>query len=70
MTPGLTSPGGRLPDELQAGARVVVVAEGKEHAISVGRTEMSASEMREKNKGIAIDSMHCLGDWLWRLELQ
>lgn len=69
MTPGLTSAGGRLPEELPAGSRVIVVAEGKEHAIAVGRTEMSAAEMREKNKGIAIDSMHCLGDWLWRLEL-
>lgn len=70
MTPGLTSPGGRLPEDLATGSIVIVVAEGKEHALAVGRTEMSAADMREKNKGIAIDSMHCLGDWLWKLELQ
>ena len=46
MTPGLTSAGGRLPEELPAGSRVIVVAEGKAHAIAVGRTEMSAAEMR------------------------
>lgn len=40
MAPGLTSPGGRLPDAehaLEKGTIVAVMAEGKENACLVGR---------------------------------
>ncbi|BFZ56160.1 translation machinery-associated protein 20 [Savitreella phatthalungensis] len=69
MTPGLTSAGGQLPEDLPANSIVIIAAEGKEHALAIGKTNMSAAEMREKNKGIAMDSLHYLGDWLWKLEL-
>jgi malignant T-cell-amplified sequence len=82
MAPGLTSAGGRLPnpdasaederygkEELQAGAPVVVEAEGKETACLVGVLKMGTAEMKEKKKGVVIDAGHYLGDGLWKLHL-
>ncbi|KAF2842491.1 hypothetical protein M501DRAFT_1013831 [Patellaria atrata CBS 101060] len=81
MAPGLTSPGGRLPDpsagddydygksDLEPGSVVVVEAEGKENACMVGVLKMGTREMKEKKKGVAIDQGHYLGDGLWNLGL-
>lgn len=68
MAPGMTSAGGMLPEHLETGQVVVVLAEGKEHAVAVGVTKMTAEEMRTKNKGHGVDTAHYLGDWLWKLE--
>ena len=82
MVPGLTSPGGRLPgdeeageeygnggEELEAGEVVVVEAEGKETACLVGVLTMGTKEMREKKKGPGIENGHYVGDGLWKLDL-
>lgn len=68
MAPGMTSAGGMLPDTLDVGTVVIVLAEGKEHAVAVGVTKMTAEDMRTKNKGHGVDTAHFLGDWLWKLE--
>ena len=60
----MTSAGGMLPEVLEVGKVVVIIAEGKEHAVAVGVTKMSAEEMRSKNKGHGVDTAHFLGDWL------
>lgn len=83
MVPGLTSPGGRLPgdddageeygnegQELEAGRVVVVDAEGKENACMIGILKMGTTEMKEKKKGIAIENGHYVGDGLWKLDLR
>ncbi|KAK2742549.1 translation machinery-associated protein 20 [Myotisia sp. PD_48] len=75
MAPGLTSPGGRLPDPLnnpedkplQAGAIVGITAEGKQEICMVGELKMGTEEMKAKNKGAVIDEGHYLGDGLWKL---
>ena len=41
------------------------MVQGKEHAIAVGIVKMTADAIREKNKGVGIDNIHCLGDGLW-----
>lgn len=72
MAPGLTSPGGRLPDTehaLEAGQVVAVKAEGKEEACLVGTLKVGTEEMKNKGKGIVIDEGHYLGDGLWRMQL-
>ena len=82
MVPGLTSPGGRLPqedkdetarwgkqDELEKGIVVVVEAERKEHACAIGALEIGTQEMKAAKKGIAIEPPHSLGDGLWRMSL-
>lgn len=72
MAPGLTSPGGRLPDkehELKEGDVVAVVAEGKEEICLVGVLKMGTEEMKEKKKGVVMDEGHYLGDGLWKLVL-
>ncbi|TKA60957.1 hypothetical protein B0A55_11703 [Friedmanniomyces simplex] len=82
MVPGLTSPGGRLPGdeeagdgygnggkELEAGEVVVVEAEGKETACMVGVLKMGTQEMEEKKKGPGIENGHYVGDGLWKLDL-
>jgi len=68
MCPGCTSPGGRLPEQdYPAGTVVAVMAEGKTHALAIGRTTMSIKEIKEKNKGIGIDNIHYLNDGLWKI---
>ncbi|KPI44732.1 Translation machinery-associated protein 20 [Cyphellophora attinorum] len=72
MVPGLTSPGGRLPDKdegFEKGEVVVVGAEGKSEACMVGVLELGTEEMKAKKKGPAIERGHYLGDGLWRMDL-
>lgn len=45
MCPGLTSPGGKLDEELEANTPVAIYAEGKVHACAVGYTVMSTADM-------------------------
>lgn len=82
MAPGLTSPGGRLPDpslsdedqekygseDLEAGAVVVIEAEGKETGCMVGVLKMGTGEMKKVKKGQACESGHYLGDGLWTMK--
>jgi PUA domain protein len=76
MAPGLTSPGGKLPKgdesdpDLEAGTPVVVMAEGKEEACSVGLLSMGTKEVKEKGKGPVIEEGHFLGDGLWKLNTE
>ncbi|KAJ5086429.1 hypothetical protein NUU61_007736 [Penicillium alfredii] len=72
MAPGLTSPGGRLPDAehgLEAGQVVAVTAEGKQEACLVGTLKVGTEEMKNKGKGVVMDEGHYLGDGLWRMQL-
>lgn len=72
MAPGLTSPGGRLPDAehaLEAGQVVAVKAEGKEEVCLVGALKVGTEEIKSKGKGVVIDEGHYLGDGLWKLHL-
>lgn len=66
MCPGLTSPGATIHDEVEAGEAVAIHAEGKETAMAVGMTNMSTKEMKEVNKGIGVENLHCLNDGLWK----
>ena len=51
MCPGLTNPGGEMPEDgddspgLEKGAGVVIYAEGKEHALAVGVMKMSSVQV-------------------------
>jgi obg-like ATPase 1 len=72
MAPGLTSPGGRLPDAdnaLEKGTVVAVKAEGKEEICMVGTLKASTEEIKSKGKGVVIDDGHYLGDGLWKMHL-
>ncbi|KAL0318466.1 UNVERIFIED_CONTAM: Malignant T-cell-amplified sequence 1 [Sesamum angustifolium] len=64
----LTSPGGVLDDEVEAETPVAIMAEGKQHALAIGFTKMSAKDIRTINKGIGVDNMHYLNDGLWKME--
>lgn len=66
MAPGLTSPGGKM-DEVEKGIVVAIYAEGKEHALGIGVTLMSTANIREQNKGIAVELYHHLNDSLWHM---
>ncbi|EEY66908.1 uncharacterized protein PITG_17779 [Phytophthora infestans T30-4] len=65
MCPGLTSAGGDMPEPLEAGTPVAIMAEGKEHAMAIGILSMSTDDIRNKSKGVAIEMVHFLGDDLW-----
>lgn len=45
MCPGFTSAGGDLPVEIEAEKPVAIYVEGKEHAVGIGLTKMSTSDM-------------------------
>lgn len=64
MAPGLTSAGGAM-DDVEANAVVGIFAEGKEHALAIGVTLLSTKDIRESNKGIAVENTHYLNDGLW-----
>lgn len=84
MVPGLTSPGGRLPDpglegsdkaqfgeeDVEKGTVVVVYAEGKDTACLIGPLKTGTKEMKEKKKGVAMDMGHYVGDWLWGMKTE
>ncbi|KAL8779423.1 MAG: hypothetical protein Q9213_006941 [Squamulea squamosa] len=55
--------------DLEEGEVVVVEAEGKEEACMIGQLRVGTREIKEKKKGVVIDSGHYLGDGLWRMEL-
>ncbi|KAL0651069.1 hypothetical protein Bca4012_093760 [Brassica carinata] len=67
MCPGLTSPGGVLDEEVDAERPVAIYAEGKQHALAIGFTKMSAKDIKSINKGIGVDNMHYLNDGLWKV---
>ncbi|XP_064990175.1 uncharacterized protein LOC135627793 isoform X3 [Musa acuminata AAA Group] len=68
MCPGLTSPGGALDEEVLEETPVAIMAEGKQHALAIGYTKLSAKDIKTINKGIAVDNMHYLNDGLWKME--
>ncbi|KAF4360158.1 hypothetical protein F8388_000027 [Cannabis sativa] len=68
MCPGLTSPGGVLDEEVGSETPVAIMAEGKQHALAIGFTKMSAKDIKAINKGIGVDNMHYLNDGLWKME--
>ncbi|CAH8251654.1 unnamed protein product [Arabidopsis lyrata] len=68
MCPGLTSPGGVLDEEVDVERPVAIYAEGKQHALAIGFTKMSAKDIKSINKGIGVDNMHYLNDGLWKME--
>ncbi|KAF0978640.1 hypothetical protein FDP41_002460 [Naegleria fowleri] len=65
MCRGLTSPGAKLDMSVDKDKIVAIMVEGKEDAIGVGLTKMSAKEIKELNTGIGVDNIHCLDDFLW-----
>lgn len=68
MCPGLTSAGAQLPENnIEEKSIVAIYAEGKEHALALGRLTMSTDDIKAKNKGIGIELLHHLGDGLWLL---
>eukprot|EP00565_Helicotheca_tamesis_P009560 CAMPEP_0185726950 /NCGR_PEP_ID=MMETSP1171-20130828/2777_1 /TAXON_ID=374046 /ORGANISM="Helicotheca tamensis, Strain CCMP826" /LENGTH=197 /DNA_ID=CAMNT_0028395401 /DNA_START=63 /DNA_END=656 /DNA_ORIENTATION=- len=81
MCPGLTNPGGWMPEDgleqdeqgfdkpgLEKGDGVVIYAEGKELPLAVGVMKLSSAGVREKNKGVGIEVAHFLGDGLYQTE--
>ena len=67
MCPGLTSAGGKM-SSVEKNTIVAVMAEGKQHALCVGLTLLSANDIASKNKGIGIENCHYLNDGLWQMK--
>ncbi len=72
MCPGLTSKGAGLPDApgLEENTIVAIYAEGKEHALAIGKLIMGTEEIKSVNKGIGIELLHYLGDGLWNFHAE
>ena len=39
--------------------------QGKQHAVAIGQTTLSGEDIKRKNKGTAVNSLHYLADGLW-----
>ena len=46
------------------------MAEGKEHAMGIGFTNLSTKDIRKENKGKAIELVQYLCDGMWKLVFQ
>jgi len=68
MCPGLTTPAAKIAD-VPDKTLVAIHAEGKEHAMAVGITELSSEVIRRVNKGIGITNVHYLNDGLWKIHV-
>ena len=66
MAPGFTSAGGFVAESICVDTPVAIYAEGKQHAMAVGLTKMSRSDIFSVNKGIAVETVHYLMDGLWQ----
>ena len=50
------------------GVVVAIFAEGKTHPLAIGKTSMSTSDIKTKNKGIGVENYHYLNDGLWQIK--
>ena len=67
MCQGMTSEGGRLVDA-ERDEVILVNAEGMQHAIGIGLTAKSSTEIKEENSGIGLTNLCYLNDDLWKLK--
>ncbi|MFQ6051774.1 MAG: DUF1947 domain-containing protein [Candidatus Hydrothermarchaeota archaeon] len=56
-------------DEIERGEIVVIVEEKNKKPLAVGRALMNKEEIKRKKKGRAIETVHHIGDKIWRLKL-
>ena len=63
---GLTHPNAKMTP-VPAETVVAIMAEGKEHALAIGKTVMSTADIAAKNKGIGVENYHYLNDGLWNM---
>lgn len=68
MCKGLTSPGGQMC-EAEEGEIVSITGEGKTHIMAVGIMRKSTSQIKSENAGIGIETLHFLGDGIWKMRL-
>jgi PUA domain protein len=67
MCPGLTSPGAKMT-EVPKDTVVAIMAEGKQHALAIGKTTLSTDDIAKINKGIGVENCHYLNDGLWQMK--
>ena len=71
MCPGFTSKGGYLPPAdaaIPEKTPVILMAEGKDHAVGIGLTKLSTEQIKTVNKDIGVETICYLGDDLWKLQ--
>ncbi|CAH0560226.1 unnamed protein product [Brassicogethes aeneus] len=67
MCPGLTSPGAQMTT-VPKDTIVAIMAEGKDHALAIGKTTLSTDDIAKVNKGIGVENCHYLNDGLWHMK--
>ncbi|EDR24000.1 translation machinery-associated protein, putative [Entamoeba dispar SAW760] len=65
MAPGLTSAGGKLPDDIVAGNYVLIMGEGVQSPLAIGLMKASAVDIKKQNSGVVIDLIQYAGDGIW-----
>ncbi len=62
----MTNPNAKMTP-VPAETVVAIMAEGKEHALAIGKTSMSTADIAAKNKGVGVENYHYLNDGLWNM---
>jgi malignant T-cell-amplified sequence len=65
MAPGFTNPGGSMPEPIEEGEPVSIYADGKQHCMALGVTKKSTADIAKDKKGMAVETMHYIGDGLF-----
>lgn len=69
MCRGLTTPGGNI-SAAEIYEVVCITGEEKQHAMAIGIMKKSSDQIKSENSGIGIESLHFLGDGIWRMTIQ
>ena len=70
MCPGLTSKGGIIDESVEENDLVQITIEGKEHAIAIGQMRMSPQQIKDENKGMAIEVVTYLTYYMWSSKVE
>ena len=63
----MTSEGGIIRDAKKHEI-VLVMAEGKEHPLAIGKLTMDSEDIKSINKGVGLENLHFMNDDLWKLK--
>ncbi|CAI2380744.1 unnamed protein product [Moneuplotes crassus] len=70
MAPGLLHENGVIDESAVVGDVIAIMAEGKRHAMAIGRMAMTPADIKETKKGIAIALETYITDALWTFKVE
>lgn len=66
MSPGLTNENASM-DNVEKGKIVAIYVKDHEHAVAIGVTTKSTEDIKTENEGVAVETIHFVGDGFWNM---